>query len=317
MAPRRILLVRLDGIGDALVCTPLIDALHRAGHVLGLALSDRNADVFAPGTAVATHVLERIPWPKHGSTPASRARAEGEIAAQRYDVALIASEEPEAYELAAPIATRIGFTTGWAKPLKSLWVRRQVTHAIARPASAGNAREHEAQVMFRLGADLVAGAAPSRDASALRRWIAGDAPVPRRSGVLVQLGVKWRAAGVDDAALARAVRALRERGARFIAAGAEVAALRALLPGVTIDAPPTTRAWIAAIDAAAAVVSVDTGASHAAGMLGVPVVDVFPDAHFAVQTKRWLPWASASIVIRAGAFAREPETLVAQALDGI
>jgi ADP-heptose:LPS heptosyltransferase len=311
------LLVRLDGIGDALVCTPLIDALRRAGHELGVALSDRNADVFAPGTAIATHVLERIPWPRHGSTPASRARADAEIAAQHYDVALIASEEPEAYALAAPVPVRVGFTTGWAKPLKSLWVRRQLTRAVVRPASAARAREHEALVMYRLGDGLVGGAAAARDATLLRRWIAGDVPQPERTGVLVQLGAKWRTAGVDDAVLQRVVAALRRRDARFIAAPAEAEAMRALLPGTTIDAPPTTRAWIAAIDAARAVVSVDTGASHAAGMLGVPVVDVFPDAQFDAQTRRWMPWASASIVIRASAFARDPGTLVGQALDGL
>ena len=49
----RVLLVRLDGIGDALVCTPLILALRDAGHEVNLALSDRNAAVFAPGTNMA------------------------------------------------------------------------------------------------------------------------------------------------------------------------------------------------------------------------------------------------------------------------
>ncbi len=93
MQPVRVLVVRLDGLGDALVCTPLIAALRAGGHEVNLAMSDRNADVFAPGVAAATHVLERIPWPRHGSTPGSRARAEAEIAAQRYDVALIASEQ--------------------------------------------------------------------------------------------------------------------------------------------------------------------------------------------------------------------------------
>jgi len=94
----KLLLVRLDGIGDALVCTPLVAALRAAGHELGLALSDRNAGVFATRTACAVHVLERIPWPRHGSTPASRAAAEAEIAAQGYDAALIASDDSERVE---------------------------------------------------------------------------------------------------------------------------------------------------------------------------------------------------------------------------
>ena len=88
-------------------------------------LSDRNAEVFAAGTALATARARTHSVAAHGSTPASRARADAEIAAQRYDVALIASEEPEAYELAAPVPRRIGFSTGWAKPFKSAWVKRR------------------------------------------------------------------------------------------------------------------------------------------------------------------------------------------------
>jgi len=312
----RVLLVRLDGIGDALVCTPLIAALRDAGHELGLALSDRNAGVFAAGTAVATHVLERIPWPRHGSTPASRARATAEIAAQRYDVALIASEEPEAYELAAPIPRRTGFSTGWAKPFKSLWIRRRVTTAVPRSATVRGAEAHEAEIMLRLGRELV-NAPPERDALRLRRWITGSASAPARGGLLVQLGLKWNALGIADAVLGRVTAALAERGARFIAAPPERDAMQAQFPALRVEAPATTREWIAAVDATAALVSPDTGAAHLAGMLGVPVVDVFPDAHFDVQTRRWRPWASSSIVLRASELARAPDTLIAQALDAL
>ena len=312
----RVLLVRLDGIGDALVCTPLIAALREAGHEVGLALSDRNADVFAPQTATETHVLERIPWPRHGSTSASRAQADAEIAAQCYDVALIASEEPEAYELAAPVPQRVGFTTGWAKPFKSAWVKRRLTTAIARAATVRGARGHEAEGMLALGRDLGAATA-ERDAAKLRGLITGPQALPQRCGVLVQLGAKWSAFGIADAVVARLTAMLRERGARFIAAPAERAAVQAQFPALTVDAPATTREWIASVDRAAALVSPDTGAAHLAGMIGVPVVDVFPDAHFDVQTRRWRPWASSSIVVRASELAKSPETLIAQALDAL
>jgi ADP-heptose:LPS heptosyltransferase len=312
----RVLIVRLDGIGDALVCTPLIAALRNAGHELGIALSDRNAEIFAPQTAAATHVLERIPWPRHGSTPASRAQADREIAAQHYDIALIASEEPEAYELAAPVPQRIGFTTGWAKPFKSAWIKRRVTRAIGRAATVRGSDAHEAEIMLRLGAGLIT-QPPERDALRLRPLIAGDAALPERRGLLVQLGAKWNALGIAGAALARLMASLSERGARFIAAPGERAAMTAQFPALTVEAPPTTRAWIAAVDAAGALVSTDTGAAHLAGMIGVPVVDVFPDGGFDAQTRRWRPWASSNIVVRASELARAPETLIAQALDGL
>ena len=310
----RVLLVRLDGIGDALVCTPLLEALRAAGHEVGIALSDRNAGIFVRDAFVATHVLERIPWPRHGSTPASRERAEAEIAGARYDVALIASEEPEAYTLARGIGERVGFTTGWAKPLKTLWVRGRLTRTVARAASVARTRRHEAITMFRLGEGLVAGD-PSDDARALRRWVAGSAAAPQRRGIVVQLGEKWRTSGVGDEVLRQMIDSLRSRDARYIAAPAERAALAVRFPEIALTAPATTRDWVAAIDAAAAVVSVDTGAAHCAGMLGVPVVDVFPDAQADAQIRRWRPWASPSIVLRASQLARAPRTLVTQALD--
>jgi ADP-heptose:LPS heptosyltransferase len=314
--PKRVLLVRLDGIGDALVCTPLLEALRAAGHEVGIALSDRNAGIFAREAFVATHVLERIPWPRHGSTPASRERAEAEIAGARYDVALIASEEPEAYTLAGGIRERAGFITGWAKPLKTLWVRGRLTRTVSRAASVERTRRHEAITMFRLGAGLVGGE-PSDDASALRRWVAGNTPVPVRRGVVVQLGEKWRTSGAGDEVVREMIDSLRSRDARFVAAPAERDALAARFPGIALLAPPTTRDWVATIDAAAALVSVDTGAAHCAGMLGVPVVDVFPDAHADAQIRRWRPWASTSIVLRASQLARAPRTIVTQALDAL
>ena len=132
----RVLLVRLDGIGDAAVCVPLIAALRDAGHEVGVALTTRNAGVFAPGAILAEHVLERIPWPAHGSTAQSTARANSEITALKYDVALIASEEPEAYALAAQIPERVGFTTGWSAPVEDALGARP-DHAHGQPLAAG------------------------------------------------------------------------------------------------------------------------------------------------------------------------------------
>jgi ADP-heptose:LPS heptosyltransferase len=135
--------------------------------------------------------------------------------------------------------------------------------------------------------------------------------------VLVQLGAKWNALGVAASVLRRVTAVLGARGARFMAAPHEHAAMAAAFPELAIAAPATTRDWIATVDAAAALLSPDTGAAHLAGMIGVPVVDVFPDAHFDVQTRRWRPWASSSLVVRASEVARAPEQVIGAALDGL
>jgi len=296
----RILIVRLDGIGDALVCAPLVVALRDAGHQIGIALSDRNAGVFNASAFLAQHVLTRIPWPQHGSTLESTAGAVAEIAQCAYDTALIVSEEPEAFELARPIAARVGFVTGWSKPLKTLWVRRHVTTAIHRAANVRGERVHEAEIIFRLGAGLHREPSPPRDVPRLRGIII-DAPPPQRRDVVVQLGAKWHAMGLEDAKLRTLVTTLRSRDARFIASAAEREAAAALVPDGALEIMPDIAAWKRCIDGARAVVTVDSGAAHLAGMLGVPVIDIFPDRDADANVTRWHPWAAPYATMTASA----------------
>jgi ADP-heptose:LPS heptosyltransferase len=315
----RVLLVRLDGIGDAAVCTPLLAALRDAGHEVGVALTTRNAGLFAPGAILLEHVLERIPWPAHGSTPETTERARAEIAAQRYDVALIASEEPEAFALAAPIGERIGFTTGWGRPLKSLWVRARTTRVVGRAQRPGGAEAHEVEVLYRLGlaAGLVRDAAPSADPARLRPLLTARAEASRGEYVVLQAGAKWASSGVPDEVLAEIVARLDPYGVRVVAAPAEASDVRsriAVEPETFADLP----GWVALLDGARCVVTVDTGAAHVAGMLGTPVVDVFPDAHFAPQVRRWRPWAAPYRALRASQVVNGAGGAVVEAVaDGI
>jgi len=303
--------VRLDGIGDALACTPLIVALRAAGHTIGAALSERNADLFAAQTFVARHVLERIPWPAHGSTRGSSERARSEIARENYDIALIASEEPEAFRLATGIRARIGFVNGFAKPLKSLWARTQVTRAVFRPAALRPGGEHEVEILFRLGEGLAAGASPARDPIVLRREIQGPAPVPARAGLVMQLGTKWELLGASRETTYAIAADLARGGGRLIVSPAEVAAVRAFSGATLAD-------WKGEIDRSALLVSPDTGAVHLAGMLGVPVVSFLRwDKAVEAQMARWNAWASASRFLRSDLAPDVAVASVRQAIEAL
>ena len=330
----RVLLVRLDGIGDAAVCVPLIAALREAGNEVGVALTTRNAGLFARDAILAEHVLERIPWPAHGSTPESTARATAEVAAMRYDVALIASEESEAFALAAPIRERVGFTTGWARPLKTLWVRARTTRTVSRSQHAGGEDAHEVEVIYRLGTVLVQRAAPPTQVSALRPLLIQDAvsnDVRRgerddqsaisageaRAGapIIVQAGPKWSSTGVP-VAVQRAIFERLAPHARIVSAPSDVEAVREST-GLVPETFGELRAWVDALASARVVVTVDTGAAHVAGMLGTPVVDVFPDAHFEAQVRRWRPWASPYRAFRASEVDGGPASrFIETVLDG-
>jgi ADP-heptose:LPS heptosyltransferase len=296
----RVLLVRLDGVGDAAVCVPLIAALRAAGHEIGVALTTRNAGVFAPNAIVAEHVLERIPWPAHGSTQESTARANAEIAAMRYDVALIASEEPEAFALAEPVPERVGFTTGRARPLKSLWVRARTTRTVSRSQRIGGEAAHEVEVLYRLGAGLVHDERAPVDLAVFRELLLRD-PNARGAGgertIVLQVGPKWLSTGISAEGLHAIVTRLAAC-ARIVAAPSEACAIRELT-GVQPETFSTTREWVEAIGRASLVTTVDTGAAHVAGMLAPHVVDIFPDRHFEAQVNRWRPWASSCTAFRA------------------
>ena len=291
-----VLLVRADGIGDALVCAPLVAALRDAGHAVGAVLGTKNHAIYARGTFAAVHVLERIPWPQHGSTPESRKAALAEVRSQRYDIALVASEEMDAYIFArdAAIPRRIGYLNGWENPFKTLRARALLTKALLRPASALRAREHEAETMFRLGAQLSPERAPTRDPLRLRPLLL-DLPARAHGSVVLQISRKLEADGLDLGAYVALARELIDRGLDVVGVGEDADVLArfgqssgaALRPG--LDVP----AWKTFIGGARALVTPDSGAAHVAGMLGVPCVDCFPPrATTARDILRWHPWAA-------------------------
>jgi len=292
-----VLLVRADGIGDALVCAPLVAALQAAGHDVGAVMETRNRDAFAEHAFARVHVLERIPWPAHGSTPASRATALAAVRAARYDVCLIASEEPDAYRFArdARIAERIGFSNGWRKPLKSLAVRLCLTSAVVRPASARAAREHEARTLFALGAGFIAEAEPTRDVGRLRALVIGAGTRERSHAIALQVSHKLARAGLGRDAFVACARRLRARGDDVLVLGddesfvRDVAVAGAARAAYALD----VRGWKSRIASARALITGDSGAAHVAGMTGVPTVDAFAlGAATVSDIRRWAPWAA-------------------------
>jgi ADP-heptose:LPS heptosyltransferase len=313
----RILLVRCDGIGDALVCTPLIAALRDAGHHLGVVLGTTNRYIFAKGTFRNTHVLERIPWPEHGSTPKSRARALAEVTEIGYDIALIASEEMEAYQFAkdAKIPKRIGFINGWEKPFKTLRARTLLTDAIVRTASAAAAGEHEVRVMFKLGAGLHDEAEPTRDTARLRELVL-DEPVRKTPFVMLQTSDKNESAGLDRDTYIALARALLHSRCEVVLLGDDISIVNAVAKasGAIADGLLGVVEWKERIASARALITPDSGAAHVAGMIGLPTIDCFHGGpHSAANIKRWSPWAAPH---RSLALASAPPDFMAGALVG-
>ncbi len=192
-------------------------------------------------------------------------------------------------------------------------MRARTTRTVSRSQRVGGESAHEVEIIYRLGAGIVREPKPPAATERLRSVLL-DAPAAARPGsIVLQAGTKWLATGVSAASL-RALHARIGSRARVVCAPAEADAVREAT-GVVPHVPPSTRAWVETLATAETVVCVDTGAAHVAGMLCRRVVEVFPDAHFDEQVRRWRPWAAAYRAFRASEADASPETVAETILD--
>ena len=290
------LIVRLDAIGDALALTPLIAALRERGACVDAVLQPYNAGVFS--NCALDHVYVATFPLRDSSIETRRAIAQlgAQLAKERYDYALIATEDPGGYRLASASRARrrIGFENGWGKPAKALWARLLCTHTVYRSAGLGPNGPHECEVLFSLGRELLGDTLVPRDPDMLRPLVIDDEPPPD-DRILVQITDKWQRLGASLDDLASLARDLtRRHELRFVAAQSETefAQRFAAATGAQIEYFGQLAPWKEAIASARVVVAPDSGAVQVAGMVGTPVAAVFPQANFALQSARWAPWAA-------------------------
>lgn len=285
------LLVRLDAVGDALTLVPVIAALRRHGIRIGAVLRPVNAQVFSRRALDRIHVA--------GAQPDSDLISQ--IRAERYGIALIATEKPEGYRLAhrARIPARIGFENGWGKPLKTLWIRRMCTRTLFRTAGLDPRAPHECEVVFSLLRAALGEFEAPRDPKDLRPYVIDDEPAADNR-IAFQITDKWQRLGAPLEGVAELARRTAQRHpTRFIAAQHEAAYARAFSDAaeVPVETFETLEPWKNAIAAARAIVAPDSGAVHVAGMVGTPVVSCFARDEFALQSRRWSPWAAPHRVV--------------------
>ncbi|MGH7662348.1 MAG: glycosyltransferase family 9 protein [Vulcanimicrobiaceae bacterium] len=314
-SPQSVLIIRLDAIGDALALTPLLRALSDRAIAVDLVMTDRNAEIFTPRAARQVHIS---PFALRSSTPETLAtiRAFGrELAAQHYDCVLVATEDPGGYRLASAVGApiRAGFANGWGKPLKTLWVRKHLTRTVFRSAGLSPQKKHECEVIWSLAQPWLDGE-PPYDATRLSPLILRDAQ-PKDGRILLQATSKWERLEIRFDDVATLVAELLSRPNFSLIASTEEASFAQRLAAAT-QAPlqlcEDLRPWKAAIARASAIIAPDSGAVHLAGMLGTPVIAVFPPiAEFDSQIARWYPWAAPYEIICAMG---EWPTLAAKAL---
>jgi len=299
-----VLVIRLDAIGDALALTPLLAAFRDAGIATDLVLRGVNARVFSSRAARAIYIA---PFALRSSTPANRKAIEafGEsLAPNNYTHIIVATEDPGGYRLAHAVGApeRIGFSNGWGKPLKSLWVRSLLNRVLVRSAGLDSNAPHECEVLFSLGRSLVTETSPTRELPRLRPLVL-ERDVSRGERIAFQITDKWERLGIPLEDVARALRAAADVGnVRAIAPEREgnYASRIVEAAGIGVERFSELEPWKAAIAGAAALVAPDSGALHVAGMVGTPTVAVFPPLRdLALQSARWSPWAAPTQILAA------------------
>ncbi len=314
--PQSVLIVRLDAIGDALALAPLLRALADRAIAVDLVTTERNATIFTRRAVRQVHVA---PFALRSSAPENLAaiRAFGrELAARHYDCVLVPTEDPGGYRLARAVGApvRSGFANGWGKPLKTLWIRAHLTRVVFRSAGLSREKRHECEVIWSLAQPWLGGA-PSRDPAQLAPLILENAE-SKDGRVLLQATTKWERLGISlGQVIALASRLARVPNFSLIASTDEHAYAEGLAAAtrVPLQLCEDLKPWKSAIARAAAVVAPDSGAVHLAGMLGTPVVAVFPPIpQFDRQVARWRPWAATYEIICA---AGEWPQLAAKAIE--
>ena len=310
-----VLLIRLDAIGDALALTPLLEALRAASIPVDLVLRNANVDAFSSRAARTRFVAPFALRSRSSENLAAIAAFSAQIRANRYTHTLVATEDPGGYELARRVGSpvRVGFTNGWGKPLKTLWLRTMLTASVHRAAGLQRRGRHECEVVFDLGRTLLpAQAQPCRAIERLRPLVIESAVAPD-DRIVFQITDKWERLGIAFEDVVRALAFAQSFGkVRAIAASSEGRYAEAIAQsaGISIDFCDDLTSWKNAIAQARALVAPDSGAIHVGGMVGTPTVAVFPpSSQFGDQAARWAPWAAPYRIVAAEA--QWPERAIA------
>lgn len=301
-----VLIIRLDAIGDALALTPLLAALRRRSIATDIVLRPSNAGIFS--SRAARHIFT-ADFALRSNAQSDRAAIEAlgaELQNDKYSHVLVATEDPSGYRLARAVGApvRIGFDDPIGKPFKALWSRTMLTKTVYRSAGLDRRAPHECEVLFSLGASLVGEVAPTHDVAALRPLVLEREPQADDS-IAIQITEKWERLGLELFGIIELVRRVGAHGALHLLSDrreAEYAKRIEDATGLRVSLFDQLEPWKAAIAAAPAIVAPDSGALHVAGMLGTPIVAVFPPSrHFDLQVARWSPWAATHRIVRANA----------------
>lgn len=328
-AYRKILLVRTDRVGDLVLTTPAIASFRRSWPAarIEIVVNDYTEPVMRHSPDVdAVHVLTR-------ATAPAKARAIMRILGKNADIVVALAPRAPDHML-----------TAWTRAPKRIgyvYRRRYVSriaanflltsHALsdADPdladrypdrAVAHEVRQVQALVSLAGGAtindELVLIAGPEDKAFAQARVPAG--------AVCICLSPRWFEPNFGLAATRAVIERLAaEAHPVVITFGDDVAEQARVLrsadigPGVTWMGGASVLQWAACIARCSVVATVDTGATHVAAAMNVPVVVAFEHRYYRLSSQEWAPWRVPSALLCKPPDGADPAPLVEDIVNAV
>jgi len=305
----KILLVRTDRIGDLILSTPAIASFRRSfpqARIEALC-STYNATVLDGNTDV-DHVLT-LP-----EEPRERA-AFAKSLAGKYDMAVALAPVARDYRLVAATraATRVGYVyrRRWLARLAAsrYFTRFAVSEADPDDADRHPERPVRHEVLQVLELVLLAGGVALEPKLVLPlrpedRDLAARL-VPQGQPIAMHFAPRWVTDGSTRETFADLAADVQRRLGKEVVVTygkevrSEVELLRTLLPpGARLVGDLSLQQWAAVFERCAAVVTVDTGATHVAAAMGRPTVVVFEHRYFRLNSQEWSPWGVPSALVR-------------------
>ena len=312
---KKILILRLDGLGDTLLTLPLIDGLKSRWpdcEITFLA-SPRGAAVFD-----ADPRISRL-W-VHELTALSRAEKIAlarQIRATAFDQVFCLNEKfwPAVWTYMSKATVRVGFDPGWSQPPKTLLRRLTLTHRLPAANDPSQASAHEVERYAALAALTGCSGAvgPMRLSlpPAAQEWAkaALDELAPDSAAVPIglHLSAKWGSEGWDDGTCLAVARTLLDRFPQARLAVTAGPGEEKFFETAAAVLPPgryylfnrlELMQWAALMSRCRVLVSMDTGAVHLAAAVRTPVAAVFPAKNFVHASSRWSPWQVPHRILR-------------------
>lgn len=304
---RRVLAIRLDGLGDVLMTTPALRALKQGRPERRLTLLAAGAGAAAaPFIADVDQVIEfAAPWMKPAAAgPAADRELLARLAEERFDAAVIFTVYSQNPLPAAYLCYLAGI------PLRLAHCRENPYHLLTDwlpESEPAQTVRHEVRRQLDLVAavgcttadERLAFAVPESARRRVAQWLSEQGLTGRRPLALIHPGASAPSRRYPPAAFAEVARRLHDAGYAVAFTGGEeeiglVTAIRERMgaPSRSLAGALTLAELGAAIAAAAVLVTNNTGPAHIAAAVGAPVVVLY-----ALTNPQHTPWSGASRVL--------------------